>query len=31
MIVTACQDIASLTAPRVHVCEACVKSGDSWL
>ncbi len=29
-----CQDIASLTAiktPRVRVCEACVKTGSSWV
>ena len=34
MIAAACQDIASLTAiktPRVHVCEACVKTGSSWV
>jgi hypothetical protein len=34
MTVAACQDIARLTAikpTRVHVCEACVKIGDSWV
>ena len=34
MIVAACPDITSLTTvipPRVHVCEACVKTGSSWV
>ena len=34
MTVAACQDIASLAAitpTRVHVCEACVKTGDRWV
>jgi len=34
MVVAACQDIASLAVikpSRVHVCEACVKTGDSWI
>jgi len=34
MNVAVCQDIASLTTvtpPRVHLCEACVKTGDSWV
>ena len=34
MIVAACSDITSLTTvipPRVHVCEACVKTGDTWV
>ena len=34
MTVGVCEDIASLGAvkpPRVHVCEACVKTGDSWV
>ena len=34
MTVAACEDIASLSAvkrPRVHVCEVCVKTGDSWV
>jgi hypothetical protein len=34
MIVAACRDIAGITevkAPRVRVCEACAKTGDSWV
>ena len=34
MTVAACEDIASLSAvkrPRVHVCEVCVTTGDSWV